>query len=78
MPDTKPQGKFTTVSIPIPLFNKVQKRIDGTGFTSVSSYVTYILRELIANEGESNSDDPFSKKDEEKVKTRLRALGYLE
>ena len=78
MPDTKPQGKFTTVSIPVPLFTKVQKRIEDTGFTSVSSYVTYILRELIANEGESNSDDPFSKKDEEKVKTRLRALGYLE
>jgi len=78
MPDTKSQGKFTTVSIPIPLFNKVQKRIEGTGFTSVSSYVTYILRELIANEDDSNSDDPFSKKDEEKVKARLRALGYLE
>ena len=78
MPDTKSQGKFTTVSIPIPLFNKVQKRIEGTGFISVSSYVTYILRELIANEDDSNSDDPFSKKDEEKVKARLRALGYLE
>ena len=78
MPDTKTQGKFTTVSIPIPLFNKVQKRIEGTGFTSVSSYVTYILRELIASEDGSNPDDPFSKKDEEKVKARLRALGYLE
>ena len=78
MPDAKPKGKFTTVSIPIPLFNKVQKRIEDTGFTSVSSYVAYILRELIANEDESHSDDPFSKKDEEKVKARLRALGYLE
>jgi Arc/MetJ-type ribon-helix-helix transcriptional regulator len=78
MPDAKPKGKFTTVSIPVPLFNKVQKRIEDTGFTSVSSYVAYILRELIANEDESSSDDPFSKKDEEKVKTRLRALGYLE
>ena len=78
MPDAKPKGKFTTVSIPVPLFNKVQKRIEDTGFTSVSSYVAYILRELIANEDESNSDDPFSKKDEEKVKARLRALGYLE
>ncbi len=78
MPDEKSKGKFTSVSIPIPLFNKVQKRIDGTGFTSVSSYVTYILRELIANQDGNESEDPFSKKDEEKVKTRLRALGYLE
>ncbi len=78
MPDEKTKGKFTTVSIPIPLFNKVQKRIEGTGFTSVSSYVAYILRELIANEDGNQTEDPFSKKDEEKVKARLRSLGYLE
>jgi len=78
LPDEKTKGKFTTVSIPIPLFNKVQKRIEGTGFTSVSSYVAYILRELIANEDGNQTEDPFSKKDEEKVKARLRSLGYLE
>ena len=74
----EPKGKFTSVSIPIPLFKKVEERIDGTGFTSVSSYVTYILREIIANENQKHSDEPFSKEDEERVKERLRALGYLD
>jgi len=60
-----------TVSIPTPLFKKVEERIKGTRFTSVSSYVTYVLREIVAEE-------PFSKEDEEKVKARLRALGYIE
>ncbi|MGY5875538.1 MAG: ribbon-helix-helix domain-containing protein [Candidatus Thorarchaeota archaeon] len=78
MTKDKPKGKFTTVSIPIPLFNKVRKRIEDTGFTSVSSYVTYILRELIASHNGTETDQPFSKKDEEKVKARLQALGYLE
>ncbi len=69
--------KFTTVSIPAPLFRKVEKRIKGTGFTSVSSYVTYVLREIVAEEDEE-AEKPFTKEDEERVKARLRALGYID
>jgi len=68
--------KFTTVSIPTPLFKKVEERIKGTGFTSVSSYVTYVLREIVAEEEEV--EQPFTKEDEERVKARLRALGYID
>jgi len=71
------QKKFTTVSIPAPLFKKVEQRIKGTGFTSVSSYVTYVLREVVAEE-EEDKGQPFTKEDEERVKHRLRSLGYLE
>jgi metal-responsive CopG/Arc/MetJ family transcriptional regulator len=72
--------KFTSVSIPIPLFKKVEARIKGTGFTSVSSYVAYVLREIIAEEESQEDPDkqPFSKEDEERVKNRLRALGYID
>jgi Arc/MetJ-type ribon-helix-helix transcriptional regulator len=72
--------KFTSVSIPIPLFKKVEARIKGTGFTSVSSYVAYVLREIIAEEEsqEGHDSQPFSKEDEERVKNRLRALGYID
>ena len=75
------EKKFTSVSIPVPLFRKVEERIKGTGFTSVSSYVTYVLREIIAEEERREEDegpDPFSKEDEERVKDRLRALGYID
>ena len=68
--------KFTTVSIPTPLFRKVEARIKGTGFTSVSSYVTYVLREIVAEENEK-AEKPFTREDEERVKARLRALGYI-
>jgi Arc/MetJ-type ribon-helix-helix transcriptional regulator len=70
------EKKFTTVSIPIPLFKKIEERIKGTGFTSVSGYVTYVLREIVAEE-ETVEEEPFSEEDEERVKERLRALGYL-
>ncbi len=69
--------KFTTVSIPTPLFKKVEERIKDTGFTSVSSYVTYVLREIIAEDAEEENE-PFTEEDEERVKERLRALGYID
>ncbi|MCW4055472.1 MAG: CopG family transcriptional regulator [Candidatus Bathyarchaeota archaeon] len=68
--------KFTTVSIPTPLFKKIKERIKSTGFTSVSSYVAYVLREIITEE--ENEEDPFSEDDKERVKERLRALGYID
>ena len=72
------KGKFTTVSIPKPLYEKIKKRIKDTGFTSVSDYVTYVLREILASLDEVEKQEPFSKEEEEKIKERLRALGYID
>ena len=71
-----PKRRYTTISIPVPLYEKVKKMIEGTGFSSVSDYVTYVLRELVASYEESKLD--FTKEDEERIKRRLRALGYLD
>ena len=76
--EEKKTGKYTTVSIPTQLIQKIKVRIEGTGFTSVSDYVTYVLREVIASLEEEEKQKPFSREEEEKVKDRLRALGYLE
>jgi len=73
---TTKRKKFTTISIPTPLFKKIKERITGTGFTSVSSYVTYVLREIVAEKEEE--EEPFTKEDEERIKARLRALGYID
>ena len=54
------EKKFTTISIPTPLAEKIKKRIKGTGFTSLSSYVTYVLREVISGV-EEESEEAFSK-----------------
>lgn len=67
--------KYTTVSLPVPLYEKVKERIKDTGFTSVSDYVVFVLRELMS---EDESEEGFSKEDEEKVKERLRSLGYMD
>ncbi len=73
------EKNYTTVSIPKPLAKKIKKRMDGTGFNSISSYVTYVLRQVISSIEEDEKDqESFSEEDEEKVKERLRALGYLD
>ena len=74
------EKRFTSVTIPTPLFDKIKERIDGTDFTSVSSYVVYVLREVLAGAAAEAGPEPqaLSKEDEEKVKERLKALGYLD
>jgi Arc/MetJ-type ribon-helix-helix transcriptional regulator len=64
--------KYTTITIPAPLFQRLQERIKNTGFSSVSDYVTYILRET-TSEMEMRK---AGKKDTEGVLEKLRALGY--
>lgn len=71
--------EYTTVSIPKPLAKKIKERMKGTGFSSVSSYVTYVLRQVISSiEEEERTKQAFSKEEEEKVKQRLRDLGYID
>jgi len=45
------------VSIPTTLYRRIKRMIDGTGFTSVSSFVTYVLREVVASYEERRGED---------------------
>lgn len=73
-------AKYTTVSIPTPLAENIKRRIEGTGFNSISSYVTYVLRQVLSSldEEETKSKEVMTKEDEEEVKRRLKALGYID
>ncbi|MFX1308520.1 MAG: CopG family transcriptional regulator [Promethearchaeota archaeon] len=71
--------EYTTVSLPKPLVEKIKERMRGTGFPSVSSYVTYVLRQVVSSiEEEERSKQAFTKEEEENVKQRLRDLGYID
>ena len=68
--------EFTTVSIPSSLYKKIEEKIRDSEITSVASYITKVLRESISKE--EQVQEAFSKEDEEKVKERLKALGYID
>ncbi|MEM3227679.1 MAG: hypothetical protein QXR58_02415 [Candidatus Micrarchaeaceae archaeon] len=67
--------EFTTVSIPTKLFKKVEAHISNTGFPSVSSYVAFVLRTLLAEEKEhGNAGADY---ETNLIKKRLENLGYF-
>ena len=68
---------YTTVSIPVTLYKRVKKMIEGTGFSSVSSFVTYVLREIVAMYEEEKAAEPFSDEEKEQIIEKLKKLGYL-
>ena len=72
------RAKYTTVSIPISLYERIKKMIEGTGFTSVSQFVIYILREVISEmEEEKIKSDSVSEEEKRAIIERLKRLGYI-
>lgn len=61
-----------SISLPAELYQRIEKRVKATGFSSVDEYVIFVLDEMLAEGGVSGKEE-----EEEEVKKRLRALGYL-
>ena len=66
-----------TVSLPAELYSMVEERVKATRFASVEEYIIFILKEVLEEEG-GVEDGAFSKEEEEEVKKRLKALGYMD
>ena len=70
-----------TIKIPRKLYEKLQKIIEGTGYSSVTEFVIYVLRDLVSSDDLVKRQDEISELTEEEIKAirkRLRNLGYLE
>lgn len=74
--EEKQDKKYSTITIPVQLADKIKEKIDKTGFHSVSSFVTYVMRQVLSNIDE-DQEEALPKDKEEEVKKRLRSLGYL-
>lgn len=58
------------------LYGRVEERLSNAGFGSVDEYVIFVLEEVLKDDEEDTV--AFTKEEEEEVKNRLRALGYLD
>lgn len=66
-----------SVSIPAELYQKIEQVVkESADFSSVEDYVTFVLQEVLADNGQQKG--AFSKEEEAEVKKRLKALGYLD
>ena len=68
--------KYGTISLPMPLIEKIQRRIKGTGMPSVSAYVSFVLRQVLSSPESSDKNGILSREAELDLSKRLRALGY--
>lgn len=67
-----------TVKIPRPLYRKIQHVIEGSGFSSPTDFIVFVLRDLV---GEADGEKPqladTSPAELDEIKRKLKNLGYL-
>ena len=71
---SQPKRKYTTITIPAPLFEKIRQSIRATGFSSVSDYATYVLRETMSEMEMKRSGSKGA--GTAGVLAKLKSLGY--
>ena len=78
MSNDEDKSEYITINIPQNLAKKIKERMRGTGFSSLSTCNATILTNLKSSfEKEESNEQVFTKGEEEKVKQRLRTLGYI-
>ncbi|MBN1845973.1 MAG: hypothetical protein JW810_09835 [Sedimentisphaerales bacterium] len=73
----KIQQSKVTIKIPRPLYVKIGRVIEDGGYDSVTDFVVYVLRDLVASHEIHNGAADQQTGEIQEVKQRLRALGYL-
>ena len=62
--------------LPAALYSRIQERVAAAGFKTVDEYVAFVLEEVLKDE-EEEARTNVSQAEEQEVKRRLKALGYL-
>ncbi|MHC1605630.1 MAG: ribbon-helix-helix protein, CopG family [Candidatus Methanofastidiosia archaeon] len=65
-----------TIKIPRELYEKLQTMVEGTGFSSVTEFIVFVMRTL-ASGGKMDEEDKLTEKEVQIIKDRLKKLGYL-
>lgn len=76
MPKRSLAGEKVTLKIPKPLYDRISKVIDGTGYNSVTDFVVYVLRDLMSSHM-GDEHGTYSPEELAEIKKRLQNLGYL-
>jgi hypothetical protein len=66
-----------TLKIPRPLYLRLKKVIEHSGFSSVNEFVVFVLRDLMARVEAGGESRDLTVEEVEAIRTRLRNLGYL-
>lgn len=65
-----------TIKIPRELYETLQQMVEGTGFSSVTEFIVFVMRTL-ASTGKIYEEDKLTEDEVKIIKDRLKRLGYL-
>jgi len=65
-----------TIKIPRELYQKLVEMIEGTGFSSVTEFIVFVMRSL-ASSGDIKGEDKLTEEEVRAIRERLRRLGYI-
>jgi hypothetical protein len=65
-----------TIKIPRELYETLQNMIEGTGFSSTTEFIVFVMRTL-ASTGTITEEDRLTENEVQIIKARLKRLGYL-
>jgi metal-responsive CopG/Arc/MetJ family transcriptional regulator len=65
-----------TIKIPKELYENLQKMIEGTGFSSSTELIVFVMRTLVST-GRLKEEDKLTEQEVQIIKERLKRLGYL-
>jgi len=68
--------KFVNVQIPVDLYKRIEHRSKEEGTESAADYIIKTLEKNMLEE--SSETEKISENEEEKIKERLKALGYMD
>ena len=66
-----------TIKIPRPLYERILKSIEGSGFSSATDFIVYVLRDVMSGAGDKHDNGELTREELEAIRQRLKNLGYL-
>jgi len=69
--------EFTDIPIPTTLVKQIEEKIKGSDIASVQDFVVKVLKENLPQSDDAPAEG-LSQEEEDKVKERLKALGYMD
>ena len=63
------------ITLPKDLYEKAKQKAEEAGFKDMNEFIRFLIEQIVEETGEETGLTP---EEEEKVKERLRALGYLD
>ncbi|MGC2035536.1 MAG: CopG family transcriptional regulator [Thermoplasmata archaeon] len=69
-----PPSEQRTLHIPEEVARSLEARIKKSSFADLDAFVSFVLSRLM----DETRDVPFSEDDEQRLRERLRSLGYID